>query len=705
MEERRLSGEYYTPESIVAFVAELARDLPFRRVLDPSCGNADLLAAVAADKGGIEVVGIDINRDILSQAEDTLKRTAAHFQLINAGFLSQPWDSLGFFDLAVCKPPFGRRLAGELDGLRLRSAEAAFVLQSLRLLHPEGYLIFVVPEGLLFSEANRVFREQLSRQYSLEAIISLAPGAFSPYTAIKTSLLIARKSKQTDRVFFAEYAEEQALKAIVTNLRRHTVNENRSQGFWVDTSRIEEARAVWSYSRFRRLEDFEAKKRSSRFPVRLLSELATIGPSNVEAAETILIPRVGTEPKVILKSELAETGNRQKYIECAITDDGVVPEYLKLYLNAEQGRSQLSSLASGAIPTRRAQDLGSLYVEVPDLDTQYRLVASSQQLLELSTRVQLASQSFYTHLFDYAELPELVEQFNQADKNDLAFGKLIWPLATSYRIATKGSPNITSQLDNYFRMFEMVAAFGSIVLLSAMPKDIRETYDIEIWTDKKTGYAAMSFGKWVGLYRRLGNIYTALANDKSEGVPLLQSLPFGKEFYLNLSDRELLKILDPIPQKRNVLGGATHGSATPEVIERKAVNNLHPSLVTVFEKLSAAYSALDLIYAQSMQKTNGLYTIAIKRLEGTDCPFAEDHIVTETEMDSPMLYLHNRLSGHRLPILPEFIKLIECELCGHWSMFLYSKVEGKKAHYRSYQTEIHTFTAEPGGLLLSFGRS
>ena len=33
----------------------------------------------------------------------------------------------------------------------------------------------------------------------------------------------------------------------------------------------------------------------------------------------------------------------------------------------------------------------------------------------------------------------------------ILYDNFIWPLATSYYIATKGSPNVNSQLDNYFK--------------------------------------------------------------------------------------------------------------------------------------------------------------------------------------------------------------------------------------------------------------
>ena len=116
----------------------------------------------------------------------------------------------------------------------MRSVEAAFILQALQLLNPDGYAIFIIPEGLLFNESNRVFREYIIGKYSLQAVISLPINSFQPYSGIKTSILILRNSKQAEKVFFAEFAEAQALKAIVANFQKHVSNKNLSQGFWVD---------------------------------------------------------------------------------------------------------------------------------------------------------------------------------------------------------------------------------------------------------------------------------------------------------------------------------------------------------------------------------------------------------------------------------------------------------------------------------------
>jgi hypothetical protein len=67
----------------------------------------------------------------------------------------------------------------------------------------------VVPDGVLFgsSEAHLEVRRQLVEEHQLLAVISLGTGAFAPYTAIKSNILVFRKPEhatvgQPNRVWF-----------------------------------------------------------------------------------------------------------------------------------------------------------------------------------------------------------------------------------------------------------------------------------------------------------------------------------------------------------------------------------------------------------------------------------------------------------------------------------------------------------------------
>lgn len=111
-----------------------------------------------------------------------------------------------------------------------------------------------------------------------------------------------------------------------------------------------------------------------------------------------------------------------------------------------------------------------------------------------------------------------------------------------------------------------------------------------------------------------------------------------------------IRILDPIPEKRNSI--SAHGGTIPEILAERTITELNPDLNKIFGVLTA-YNPLDMIYTQSMKKNNGLYSVRIKRLDGTHYPFAEDEIDTEVDMDSDVLYLYNRVTDERLKLIPE----------------------------------------------------
>lgn len=712
----KMADQFSTPESLVSLLTEISYGIPAKTILDPACGSAVLLTSVLKGRENIEkIVGIDINQDVVNIAESTLRNSGVNYQLINENFFQTSLADK--FDLVVCDPPIGTRIELDginVDGMTTKNPGAAFILRSMQLIKPNGYAIFMVPEGLLLYENNRGFRDYISQKYSLQAVISLPPNSYQPYTSIKTSLIVLKNSQQADKVFLAEFAEPQALKIIVSNFQKQISNKNLSQGFWAEIDTIQKTDSVWAYGRYKYIKDFETKRANSKYPLRFLSELASIGKSKSSTTDTILIQRVGNQPKVIMNDELPENSNSKNYIELSLSGDEILPQYLKLYLNSEQGKTQLLSIVGGGVnPSLRgyyleSSYLESIYIEVPDLGTQIKIVSTAQKLAEVSTTIQIASQSFQSQLFNYSELLPLIERFDKADEKDVSFENLISPLATSFRISTKGSPNINSQLDSYFKMFEMIAVLNSIVLFSALPQRLREEYEKEIWADKKNQYSRASFGLWVALYRRLSNLYKQLSmadEKKKDGEQILNNLPFGADFYFNLTNPDILTILDTIPEKRNKFGGAAHGGIVPEIVAQKAVSEIHPSVMKVFEKLSNAYSALDLIYPKTMKKSNGLYTIRIKRLQGTHYPYAEQDIQTETDLNTESLYLYNPVSKSRLELLPELIKLMQCEHCGNWSMYFYSKADRKRAHYISFQNEIHEYACHPSGLLNSFGDS
>jgi type I restriction-modification system DNA methylase subunit len=284
MSQRESTGEYYTPDYITQLISEFSRQFAAKRILDPACGSGGLLYSVHQAHGSsVETVGIELNPQVFSLA--TSKNPEVLFR--NSDFFSLSPEELGTFDLIVCNPPFGMRVDKEISGVRMRSGEGAFILASLQLLQANGHIIFVIPEGILFRDSDKILRDLVTEKYSLEAIISLPTGTFMPYTGVKTSLLIVKNAIQRKNIFFAEYLEKSSLKQIITNYSSEISTQNLSQGFWIPIHQVQNA-ASWSYSRFRGGLDFAIIRQKTKYPTIRLFDLLEVDNHGRESQDAAL---------------------------------------------------------------------------------------------------------------------------------------------------------------------------------------------------------------------------------------------------------------------------------------------------------------------------------------------------------------------------------------------------------------------------------
>ena len=88
------------------------------------------------------------------------------------------------------------------DEFRLTIKTKAFLFVDLfeQILFEGGRAAVIVPEGVLFNRNVQPInnRKRLLENNTVEAIISLPQGVFSPYSKVKTSIVIWRKGGKTD---------------------------------------------------------------------------------------------------------------------------------------------------------------------------------------------------------------------------------------------------------------------------------------------------------------------------------------------------------------------------------------------------------------------------------------------------------------------------------------------------------------------------
>lgn len=660
---------FRTPTDLIDFIGRFVSYWQPKRILDPASCSGSLVYGINSNldhKPIFEVFGF--NREFFSLENE--KNEPINLKMHFHDFFSSETELISNFDLIVSDIVLYNLLQN--PNFKSNDFKIAILTKSLELLNKEGILIFIVPHHFLYSKDYRSIREFLMKFYSVEAVISI-PNSYSyPYSGIKTSMLIIKNSnKQNNDIFLAEYKQKHS-KEIITNFQSKNTNKNVSQGFFVNSNVLKTN--IWTFDHLSSLEEFKHEVKSK--DLIKLSQVVEVLDKSENNENLILIPKRWDTDNVLIYSEFSDDKNFDNYLLCKVLDEKIMPQYVKLYLNSDEGKKNRNPANTD---NWDENVLNNIYINTPPLEIQEKIFEADQIIRDLQNKIGAMFSSFQNKLSNYSKILELNNKLDETDKKELLYTNFIWPLATSHYIATKGSPNVNSQLDNCFKLFELIAAFNSIILLSAMPKEIYIENRSTIYPSK---FRTVGFGDWVALYRRLSSIF----NENEGNALFFDSVPFDNDFYKNLTGKKIFKILDEVTNYRNKTTG--HGGVIPEIIAKDIVINTTPGLNEIFKRMNF-FNDLELIHTISFKKNNGLYNIKLRMLKGTQVHFPIKQIDTKEDMDTEVLYLYDPNSGDRLKLLPELINLYECPICGRWALYLYSKIKGKNAVYKSYQSEPH----------------
>jgi len=702
-----------TEKNVVYFVSNFVSKLNPKRILDPACGSGSFFAEIDPKiKLNSEFIGIDKNYDMLEVAKKFFKhnidKNDVNYDFIYGDFFDLFFE-LGNFDLIICDPPQGKTSNFTDVRLEQKNIADAFLFKSLNILSNKGYLFFIVYDSFFYRRTP--VKRYMLENFAIEAVISLPKGNIN--RGFNRSLICVKRDKKPQNLFLAKLNDQKSADAIIDNFFNNKSTNNKSEGYWINSNKINEEN-VWSIDYFTGLDTLKNKKGKIYHSFKHLGEIATVKPRFQETDDILLIPRTfhKNSREVIFIPELEideKHGNNKEialnpYYQCKVSDKNIVlPQYLKIFLNSELGKYQRRLFSSGStVGMINIRGIKSMSIAIPEISIQKKIISADQKITEWYNETLSLHERFKNKIFNFDEVLGIISDF-QEDKelsvkdkkpNNLPedtikphdeeikalqmrnplYDDLLWPLASSYINATKGISEPVGKALNYFNLFELVSAFNSIFLLSSLPKDFYLENKERIWGNYND-YRSVSFGNWVGLYRRLSEIFREGKLD----------LPFDKELYDKISSPKIINIMDIIPAKRN---RCVHGSDFNSAIAENVISELNPYLNEIF-KILMSYNTLKLIYTESMTKESEIYKIKVKRLNGACYPFIHETITTERDMESNALYLYNSITDERLKLKKEFIKLTQCPECGLWSLYIYNKVKNNKAVYRSYQTEQH----------------
>ena len=180
------------------------------------------------------------------------------------------------YDVVLANPPFGSKKNPHYINLNLRistrNLDIQFLDVVLHKLKPGARACVIVPEGSLTKTTKDYisFRQLLLENFSLEAVISLPAGAFSPTTNAKASILVISRTDATQRTWF--YDLESIGYSLDRNRRRTkgmplqdcleefirrketSSDNNDNRGFFVDATTIKTNNLILAVKRYKKPE-------------------------------------------------------------------------------------------------------------------------------------------------------------------------------------------------------------------------------------------------------------------------------------------------------------------------------------------------------------------------------------------------------------------------------------------------------------------
>ena len=211
----RKYGVVYTPDSLASFVAKLLFDqskkcnLDIHSILDPACGECALLNAAMNYFGGdVDYLGIDVDRDVLSNANpeieilinDTIlprnvKRNTTEYWKrklppIQAIIANPPWSSEKIYDSSDLGKAGFKLIEGQYDSYVL------FLELAYGVLEEGGLFAFIIPDSI-FDSQNERLREFLLLNTEIKVIARLGEKIFAEVNRAAT-VIVCQKGKPNE---------------------------------------------------------------------------------------------------------------------------------------------------------------------------------------------------------------------------------------------------------------------------------------------------------------------------------------------------------------------------------------------------------------------------------------------------------------------------------------------------------------------------
>lgn len=388
--------------------------------------------------------------------------------------------------------------------------------------------------------------------------------------------------------------------------------------------------------------------------------------------------------------------DKRGYIHFKIKNEQLISkEYLYCYLISNRGTSEIKYFTRGK-SSRYAKDLNWIKVPVPTLSQQKDIINAVHIVNNFFEDLNFLKDQYQNNILDYQDILEDINELKgniEISEEGIAtmnksighaYESLLWPIAITFLFATNGEYEKTLKAKNYLRLFEFVTIFNSIILLSAIPKEIYNAIKYNhIWRGNWNTYKNMYFGVWYNIYWRLHNSYKF--NEFTTSL--------NKDLFLKISSKDLLDLMRDAKKYRNE---NSHDALSNHYEVEEILDELNSKLLELKNYLSP-YSEFKLFYFEKHKEayddTQDIYYVM--SLNG---PYAQPiyhELITNKRLKRNSLYLYHPKTNDILLIDDNLMKFIRNEH-NQWRLYVFigfkeDNNQNQFAVYKCFQQNIDNY--------------
>jgi len=285
--EKKHTGATFTPKELADYLSnrliEYIEDKSYFNVLDPACGDGELLISIGKHLNNLGIdyslSGFDSNESYLEDAKDRIiNNLGGNPNLFNQDFLnainiSDAKESLDLFedqrtqgvnnkfDLIIANPPYVRT---QILGTKQAQALAKkfnlkgrvdlyypFLIAMTESLKPEGIIGVITSNRYLSTKSGESVRKYLSENYNILEVIDLGDSKLFD-AAVLPAIFIGKKKKNYDKStanFIKLYEDQNGYNGNIQ--RSHSIytvlNSNKTGYFKVDDKKFKKTEGVLKY--------------------------------------------------------------------------------------------------------------------------------------------------------------------------------------------------------------------------------------------------------------------------------------------------------------------------------------------------------------------------------------------------------------------------------------------------------------------------